>query len=87
MLVGCSSTPAPVVKTVTVSKPVYVLPPSNMMATGCPLRPFNGTTNLDLHRYTLQLITDIKICNQEFLRLRQWRQSVERGASQAQPRN
>ena len=72
MLCGCSTKPAEV-RTVTVTKTVKVLPPANFLTSGCELQPFNGATNLEHLRYTLQLITDIKICDTEVQRYQKWR--------------
>ncbi|WP_436197680.1 Rz1-like lysis system protein LysC [Rheinheimera mesophila] len=63
------------VRTITVTKTVTVLPPANFLQSGCALRPFNGTTNHDHLQYTLQLITDIKLCDTDVQRYRKWREA------------
>ncbi|WP_428848662.1 Rz1-like lysis system protein LysC [Shewanella basaltis] len=74
MLCSCSS--KPIVKVVTQTQTVYVLPPPDWLES-CNAPVFAGRTNIDLLKHSLTQTHALAICNANMLRLQQWRQSHE----------
>ncbi|WP_443024122.1 Rz1-like lysis system protein LysC [Shewanella sp.] len=70
MLCSCSS--QPIVKVVTQTKTVYVLPPPDWLVQ-CSTPDFVGTTNIDLLKHSLTQTNALATCNANMLRLKQWR--------------
>lgn len=73
MLSACSMS-QPIIKTVTITKTQYVLPPSNMI-TDCLIPHIVIKSNDDLVRYILKLESSIVRCDADFKRLARWRES------------
>ncbi|WP_406681949.1 Rz1-like lysis system protein LysC [Shewanella subflava] len=71
MLCSCSS--KPVVKVVTQTNTIYVLPPLEWIEP-CEPPTFIGNTNLDLLNYSLTQTHTLDVCNANMQRLKQWRQ-------------
>ena len=69
-LIGCSST-QPIVRTVTIHKTEYVLPPKALISR-CKVAEYQGATNLDLYHYAQQQITELKRCNVDWQALNNW---------------
>ncbi|WP_425376055.1 Rz1-like lysis system protein LysC [Shewanella frigidimarina] len=74
MLCSCSS--KPIVKVVTLTKTVYVLPPPDWLEL-CDNPRFIGFSNLDLLKHSLTQTNALASCNANMLRLQQWRQQYE----------
>jgi hypothetical protein len=74
MLCSCSS--KPIVKVVTQTKTVYVLPPPDWLEL-CDNPRFIGFSNLDLLNHSLTQTNALAMCNANMLRLQQWRQQYE----------
>ncbi|WP_351123375.1 hypothetical protein [Shewanella sp. T24-MNA-CIBAN-0130] len=74
MLCSCSS--KPIVKVVTHTNTVYVLPPADWLEL-CGSPRFSGFSNLDLLNYSLTQTNALAMCNANMLRLQQWRQQYE----------
>ncbi|WP_376708368.1 Rz1-like lysis system protein LysC [Shewanella surugensis] len=72
MLLSCSSVPP--VRTVTVTKTEYVLPPSNMLVP-CSVPEYQVETNADLAEYSLILIANLASCEASWQRLNHWVES------------
>ncbi|MGI3041158.1 Rz1-like lysis system protein LysC [Shewanella algae] len=72
-LIGCSGT-TPIVRTVTVTETVYVLPPESLMSR-CEIPVYQGKTNQELYRYSNQAIAALVRCNVDWKALRDWRES------------
>ncbi|WP_427910372.1 Rz1-like lysis system protein LysC [Shewanella algae] len=71
-LTGCSGTP-PIVRTVTVTETVYVLPPESLMSS-CEIPVYQGRINPDLYNYSNKLIASLIRCNVDWQALHNWRQ-------------
>ncbi|WP_217495313.1 hypothetical protein [Shewanella sp. MEBiC00475] len=74
MLCSCSS--KPIVKVVTQTQTVYVLPPPDWLVQ-CSTPDFVGTTNFDLLKHSLTQTNALATCNANMLRLQKWRQQYE----------
>ncbi|MCT8857552.1 Rz1-like lysis system protein LysC [Shewanella xiamenensis] len=72
-LIGCSSS-VPIVRTVTTTKTVYVLPPQQLMSE-CNIPQYTGRTNPDLYNYSLTLIAALERCNTDWQALHDWREA------------
>ncbi|WP_394230212.1 Rz1-like lysis system protein LysC [Shewanella colwelliana] len=72
-LTGCSNTP-PIVRTVTITKTVYVLPPQELMSE-CAIPIYSGKTNPDLYSYSLSLINALSRCNVDWQAINNWREA------------
>ncbi|WP_427915913.1 Rz1-like lysis system protein LysC [Shewanella cutis] len=72
-LIGCSNTP-PIVRTVTVTQTVYVLPPPELMSE-CVIPKYMVQTNLQLFNYSVSLLGAIKRCNIDWRALKDWREA------------
>ncbi|WP_219622730.1 Rz1-like lysis system protein LysC [Shewanella sp. GutCb] len=69
-LTGCSSTP-PIVRTVTINKTKYVLPPTELNSF-CRVAEYQGSTNLDLYYYSQALIAELARCNVDWKAMNDW---------------
>ncbi|WP_411569319.1 hypothetical protein [Shewanella sp. SW32] len=71
-LIGCSSS-VPIVRTVTTTKTVYVLPDESLLSK-CPIPIYSGRTNPDLYNYSLSLLAALERCNTDWQALHDWRE-------------
>ncbi|MGI2045947.1 Rz1-like lysis system protein LysC [Shewanella oncorhynchi] len=72
-LIGCSSS-VPIVRTVTTTKTVYVLPDKSLLSK-CLIPIYSGRKNPDLYNYSLTLIAALERCNTDWQALHDWREA------------
>ncbi|WP_350431734.1 hypothetical protein [Shewanella sp. H8] len=76
LLMLCSCSSKPIVKVVTQTKTVYVLPPPSWLES-CNNPVFVGSTNIDLLKHSLTQTNALATCNANMQRLQKWRQQYE----------